>query len=525
MAQKPANRVFEEFMRSQMPQQEEPNNKLSAAGVEELNRENDTTTEELSALIKSIGSQTANTEVVTSAEEQNTQTSLQQEANEEYIKKINEERFLAEQEAKKRMEEEQRLAEEAEQAEREKKKKSPLFFLKKKKKDTQTLPDEEKESDETPSPEEEKEEKEEKPVAKKELGIFAKAFAKPKKVVEKESAEENKDEKEIDWQYLATHDEMTETLSQKALDLKGGESPYPFGIVVMDINNLKYINARFGREAGDNVVLRISNCIKDTFLDDEIYRCNGDEFVAVIAGKDNLDIRMDAARNRLEFDLKTMTSSDEDKITYALSSGTYVAAENETIRSAVKKARVEMSKEKEEYHEEHPEFSMTDSRIPDKTEEEKKEEIVSQEDYDELLEPEQKELKKMVISEHDPVSVSKVEDMMKQIQEKLLTESSQIRCLMMTSSTFNDIFIFRDANNFVGMVDSVNCNIDMSYVYIVTQIGGTQYFGPDTYSDKVDELFKAIGNAIRSGTVRTKSDLTKINEINIFQNIYSDFRD
>ena len=51
--QKPANRVFEEYMRSLEPEKEK-NNKLSVAGAEELEQENAATTEELSAMIKSI---------------------------------------------------------------------------------------------------------------------------------------------------------------------------------------------------------------------------------------------------------------------------------------------------------------------------------------------------------------------------------------------------------------------------------------------------------------------------------------
>lgn len=528
--QKPANRVFEEYMRSLEPEKEK-NNKLSVAGAEELEQENAATTEELSAMIKSIGSETVNTEITTDISEENIQTTLQEEQNAEYIRKSNEERFLAEQEAKKKIEEEQRRAEEATEAEKRKKKGFPFPFKKKKDPQIEETPidieviDSGEPKDVTPK----QTDKFGVPIQKKEKNFFAKAFAKPTKLEDKipeiKSAEDAITQADQDWQFIATHDEATGFYNKKAFDLRGGETIPSLGVILMDINNLKYTNERFGRDVGDVLINRMSDRLKDAFQDDEIYRIDGDEFIVLILNQDPsmLPVILDSRIEQLRFDFQKMTEKG-DGVIYSATFGKCIAADNETVRSAAKKAAAEMQKEKKEYHDTHPEFSMDDERIPERTEEEKKENIISKEDYDAALLPDQRELKNMVAEYHEVPSVSKVEKIVEEINEKALAEGTRIKAIIMTSADFNDAFVFQNVHTFLGMVDSVGNNMDFSYLYIITK-DGTQYCGPDRYSDDVDSLFKGIGNAIRSGTVRTKQELSDIDAMSIFQNHYSDFND
>ncbi|MCR5349418.1 MAG: GGDEF domain-containing protein, partial [Acholeplasmatales bacterium] len=56
-------------------------------------------------------------------------------------------------------------------------------------------------------------------------------------------------------------------------------------VFLLDINNLKYINDKFGHAQGDELIKNASICIKDCFLDEtgkNCFRIGGDEFVAIL---------------------------------------------------------------------------------------------------------------------------------------------------------------------------------------------------------------------------------------------------
>lgn len=62
-----------------------------------------------------------------------------------------------------------------------------------------------------------------------------------------------------------------------------------FGIVMFDLNNLKMINDKFGHEAGDSYIVKNCKLICTTFKHSPIFRIGGDEFVAILTGKDLLN--------------------------------------------------------------------------------------------------------------------------------------------------------------------------------------------------------------------------------------------
>ena len=62
-----------------------------------------------------------------------------------------------------------------------------------------------------------------------------------------------------------------------------------FGIVMFDLNNLKMINDKFGHEAGDSYIVKNCKMICTTFKHSPIVRIGGDEFVAILTGKDLLN--------------------------------------------------------------------------------------------------------------------------------------------------------------------------------------------------------------------------------------------
>ena len=76
--------------------------------------------------------------------------------------------------------------------------------------------------------------------------------------------------------------ETEEALNQK---LTNGELPY-FAIVVCDVNGLKRVNDTLGHKAGDEYIRAACTMVCDIFIHSPVYRVGGDEFVAILSGRD-----------------------------------------------------------------------------------------------------------------------------------------------------------------------------------------------------------------------------------------------
>jgi diguanylate cyclase (GGDEF)-like protein/PAS domain S-box-containing protein len=99
-------------------------------------------------------------------------------------------------------------------------------------------------------------------------------------------------ENEINLQYLATHDPLTDLpnryLMNDRLDQilsRSKRSQSIFAIVYMDLNGFKTVNDSYGHDVGDlllqGVAKRLKSCVRPT---DTIARLGGDEFLIIFAG-------------------------------------------------------------------------------------------------------------------------------------------------------------------------------------------------------------------------------------------------
>ena len=77
--------------------------------------------------------------------------------------------------------------------------------------------------------------------------------------------------------YMLFYNEMDKTML---------ESKQEFAIAVFDINNLKTINDQFGHDEGDRFIKQAASLICETFQHSTVFRIGGDEFVAVLNGRD-----------------------------------------------------------------------------------------------------------------------------------------------------------------------------------------------------------------------------------------------
>ncbi|MEE1186477.1 MAG: GGDEF domain-containing protein [Acutalibacteraceae bacterium] len=61
----------------------------------------------------------------------------------------------------------------------------------------------------------------------------------------------------------------------------------PLGIMMFDINGLKYANDTYGHKAGDKIIVKFSEILKNTFDEsDFVCRWGGDEFAVIVKNAD-----------------------------------------------------------------------------------------------------------------------------------------------------------------------------------------------------------------------------------------------
>lgn len=114
---------------------------------------------------------------------------------------------------------------------------------------------------------------------------------------------------------LATMDSLTGIRNKTAyealtldLDEKAKEGPCPFGIVMIDMNNLKEVNDTYGHSNGDIAIRKLSKTICDVFAHSPVFRIGGDEFAVVLMNSDYSDVEKLIAKFQ---DIVDKSSSDE----------------------------------------------------------------------------------------------------------------------------------------------------------------------------------------------------------------------
>lgn len=86
-------------------------------------------------------------------------------------------------------------------------------------------------------------------------------------------------------EYLSYHDDLTGLLNRNSFVayLAGADQKElkSLGALSVDINGLKNFNKEFGREYGDEVVIRVGELLEEYFRPGSVYRLTGDEFLAI----------------------------------------------------------------------------------------------------------------------------------------------------------------------------------------------------------------------------------------------------
>lgn len=124
---------------------------------------------------------------------------------------------------------------------------------------------------------------------------------------------------------------------------------YRYGLVVCDVNDLKYVNDKFGHDYGDEYICKACQMICRIYADSLIFRTGGDEFVVIIEGEEH------ARRDELLRQLQRLSLNNvgiEDGIVIA--AGMAVKQKGDSFQDVFHRADKNMYREKRKLKEKRP---------------------------------------------------------------------------------------------------------------------------------------------------------------------------
>ena len=153
-------------------------------------------------------------------------------------------------------------------------------------------------------------------------------------------------------QELASHDALTGVRNKAAYDAEiKSITDTKVGIAIIDLNNLKAINDKYGHDKGDIAIKNLSEMVCDIFVHSPVFRIGGDEFAIILRNHDydyckNL---VNKLNKRFDDFQKDDTLEPWDKTSAAI--GVAFFEEGDDMESLFKRADQEMYKRKKEMKE------------------------------------------------------------------------------------------------------------------------------------------------------------------------------
>ena len=118
---------------------------------------------------------------------------------------------------------------------------------------------------------------------------------------------------------------------------------YPQAIVIIDLNNVKYVNDNYGHEAGDKLIIQAASILVNTQLENsEIIRTDGNEFLIYLVGYSEQQVS--TYTNKLTKEFKTLSYGFGAALGYSM-----IKDDIKTIDDAINEATLEMRTDKEDY--------------------------------------------------------------------------------------------------------------------------------------------------------------------------------
>ena len=162
-------------------------------------------------------------------------------------------------------------------------------------------------------------------------------IVKKKKVVKKVRKEERR-------KYI---DNLTSLKNRSYLNFNmenwNNSKKYPKTVVVIDLNNVKYVNDNYGHEAGDKLITQAASTLLNTQLENsEIIRTDGNEFLIYMVGYSEKQVEI--YTKKLNKELKELNYGFGAAIGYSS-----IKDGMKTIDDAINEATLEMRTNKEDY--------------------------------------------------------------------------------------------------------------------------------------------------------------------------------
>ena len=142
-------------------------------------------------------------------------------------------------------------------------------------------------------------------------------------------------------------DMLTSLKNRNYLNAKVGEwedcEIFPQAVIIVDLNNVKYVNDNYGHEEGDQLIIKAAGILVNTQLENsEIIRTDGNEFLIYLIGYSEKQIA--TYTKKLSKEMKNLPHEFGAAIGYSM-----ISDEIKTIDDAINEATLEMITNKEEY--------------------------------------------------------------------------------------------------------------------------------------------------------------------------------
>jgi len=163
--------------------------------------------------------------------------------------------------------------------------------------------------------------------------------------ISKEITERKRMEQEL--RYLSTHDILTGLYNRNFFESEIARLQlsrlFPIGIVIVDMNNLKKANDRYGHSAGDELIRKVAQNLQHSFrAGDVIARIGGDEFAVILVQTD--DFGAHSAVERLRANIK----NHHDEL-LSIAVGMAIAKEGDYLPAIMRQADDRMYDDKTAY--------------------------------------------------------------------------------------------------------------------------------------------------------------------------------
>ena len=114
--------------------------------------------------------------------------------------------------------------------------------------------------------------------------------------------------------------------------------------MIIDLNNVKYVNDNYGHEEGDQLIVEAAGILVNTQLENsEIIRTDGNEFLIYLVGYSERQIS--TYTKKLSKELKKLPHEFGAGVGFSM-----ITDEIKTLDDAINEATLEMVTDKEEYN-------------------------------------------------------------------------------------------------------------------------------------------------------------------------------